>query len=136
LIRIEHIGIAVSDLDKANKLFEALMGSGHYKVERVESEKVNTSFYRVGESKIELLASENPDSAISKFIGKRGEGMHHIAFEVGNIRKEIIRLQQAGFEFINVEPKKGADNKIIVFLHPRSTGGVLVELTQEVTEEP
>jgi len=136
LIRIEHIGIAVSDLDKANKLFEALMGSCHYKVERVESEKVNTSFYRVGESKIELLASENPDSAISKFIGKRGEGMHHIAFEVGNIRKEIIRLQQAGFEFINVEPKKGADNKIIVFLHPRSTGGVLVELTQEVTEEP
>ncbi len=136
MIRIEHIGIAVSDLDKANKLFEALMGSGHYKVERVESEKVNTSFYRVGESKIELLASENPDSAISKFIGKRGEGMHHIAFEVGNIRKEIIRLQQAGFEFINAEPKKGADNKIIVFLHPRSTGGVLVELTQEVTEEP
>ncbi len=134
MIRIEHIGIAVTDLNKANSLFELLMGAPHYKIERVESERVNTSFFRIGESKIELVASESPDSAISKFIAKRGEGIHHIAFEVQDIRQEMSRLQQAGFEFINTEPKPGADNKMIAFLHPRSTGGVLLELTQEVSK--
>jgi len=134
LIRIEHIGIAVSDLDKANRLFEALMGAPHYKVERVESEKVNTSFFRIGESKIELLSSEATDSAISKFISKRGEGIHHMAFEVEDLVGEIKRLQNEGFEFINTEPKAGADRKIIAFMHPRSTGGVLVELTQEISK--
>jgi methylmalonyl-CoA/ethylmalonyl-CoA epimerase len=134
LIRIEHIGIAVADLEKANRLFESLMGEAHYKIERVESEKVNTSFFKIGESKIELVASESEDSAISKFISKRGEGMHHIALEVRDIHQEISRLQAAGFEFINPVPKAGADRKMIVFLHPRSTGGVLVELTQDIGE--
>lgn len=134
MIRIEHIGIAVSDLDKANHLFEALMGAAHYKVERVASEKVNTSFFRIGESKIELIASDHEESSISKFISKRGEGIHHIAFEVDDLLSEMARLTNAGFEFINAEPKNGADHKIIAFLHPRSTGGVLVELTQEIRE--
>ena len=129
--KIEHIGIAVKDLNHSNELFKKLFGKDHYKVEAVESEGVSTSFFMLGETKIELLQATNTDSAISKFIEKKGEGIHHIAYAVDNIVTEMERLQAEGFEILNKEPKYGADNKLICFLHPKSTNGILVELCQE-----
>lgn len=129
--KIEHLGVAVSNLDDANSLFARLLGAEHYKVERVESEGVSTSFFQVGETKVELLEATRADSPIAKFVAKRGEGIHHIAFDVDDIRAEIARLKAEGFEVLNEEPKAGADNKLVAFLHPRSTNGVLVELCQE-----
>jgi methylmalonyl-CoA/ethylmalonyl-CoA epimerase len=130
--KIEHIGIAVKDLDISNALFEKLFGTPAYKAEVVESEGVTTSFFLNGPNKIELLAATNPDSPIAKFIEKKGEGIHHIAFDVEDIVFEIARLQQEGFVVLNETPKKGADNKIVAFLHPKSTNGVLIELCQEI----
>lgn len=132
--KIEHIGIAVKDLETSNKLFAALLGKEHYKIESVESEGVNTSFFQSGPNKIELLEATNPDSPISKFIEKKGEGIHHIAFAVDDIEAEIKRLTDEGFQLINKTPKKGADNKLVAFLHPKSTNGVLIELCQEIKE--
>ena len=129
--KIEHIGIAVKDLESANKVYAALLGKPHYKVETVESQGVDTSFFECGESKIELLAATREDSPIAKFIEKRGEGMHHIAFAVDDIEAEIARLQEEGFRLLNETPVPGADNKIIAFLHPKSSNGVLVELCQD-----
>ena len=130
-LRLEHLGIAVADLNKANRLFQLLSDSAPYKTEEVASEAVTTSFFKVGESKIELVQSNNPTGAISRFIEKKGEGIHHVAFEVENIFLEMEKLRAAGFELIQDQPKEGADNKLICFVHPRSTGGILVELTQE-----
>ncbi len=132
MLRIEHIGIAVKNLETANKLFAALLGSAAYKEEAVEREKVVTSFFRVGESKIELLEASDPESPIARFIEKRGEGIHHIAFEVDDIRESMRHLKESGFELLSDEPKHGADNKLICFLHPKSTNGVLVEICQEI----
>jgi methylmalonyl-CoA/ethylmalonyl-CoA epimerase len=131
--KIEHIGIAVKNLEDSNLLFEKLLGIAPYKTETVESEGVTTSFFMMGETKIELLAATTAESPITKFISKRGEGIHHIAFAVNNIENEIARLKSEGFEFIADTPKKGADNKIICFLHPKSTNGVLIELCQEAS---
>ena len=130
--KIEHIGIAVKNLKSANKLYEALLGVAPYKSERVESEGVETSFFNCGESKIELLEATNPESPIAKFIDKRGEGIHHIAFAVKDIHSEIARLKYEGFIVLNEIPKQGADNKLVTFLHPKSSNGVLVELCQEI----
>ena len=130
--KIEHIGIAVKDLEKANVLYAQLFGKPHYKVEEVASEGVNTSFFKVGENKIELLEATNNNSAIAKFIERKGEGIHHIAFDVDDIEKEILRLKSEGFKVINEKPKQGADNKLVAFLHPKSTNGVLIELCQEI----
>jgi methylmalonyl-CoA/ethylmalonyl-CoA epimerase len=130
-MKIEHLGIAVKSLGISNELFTKLLGKEHYKQEQVESEGVTTSFYQVGDSKIELLEATKTDSPISKFIDKKGEGIHHIAFGVENIVAEIERLKKNGFIFISETPKEGADNKLVVFLHPKSTNGVLVELCQE-----
>lgn len=132
--KIEHIGIAVKNLETSNKLFAALLGKEHYKIESVESEGVNTSFFQSGPNKIELLEATNPESPIAKFIEKKGEGVHHIAFAVDDIEEEIKRLTNEGFQLINKSPKRGADNKLVVFLHPKSTNGVLVELCQEIIE--
>ena len=132
--KIEHIGIAVKDLKQANTLYTALLGSPPYKTEDVASEGVSTSFFMMGESKIELLEATNEDSAIARFIEKRGEGIHHIAYDVEDIRAEMERLAGEGFQILNPEPKKGADNKLVCFLHPKTTGGVLVELCQEIKE--
>jgi len=132
LKKIEHIGIAVKDLEQANDVFAKLIGEEHYKIEEVEVEGVRTSFFRVGDSKIELLEAKNTASPISKFIEKRGEGMHHIAFYVDNIETEMQRLKDNGFELIKEHYSKGADNKHIAFLHPKSTNGVLIELCQEI----
>ena len=129
--KVEHIGIAVKDLTNANQLFEKLFNQAHYKVEAVESEGVSTSFFQLGETKIELLEATNENSAITKFIEKRGEGIHHIAFEVEDINAEMDRLTKEGFQLIQQSPKDGADNKKICFLHPRGTNGVLIELCQE-----
>jgi len=129
--KIEHIGIAVKDLNHSNELFKKLFGKDHYKVEAVESEGVSTSFFMLGETKIELLQATNEDGAIAKFIDKKGEGIHHIAYAVDNITAEMERLKAEGFEILNKEPKHGADNKLICFLHPKSTNGILVELCQE-----
>jgi methylmalonyl-CoA/ethylmalonyl-CoA epimerase len=129
--KIEHIGIAVKDFEASNKLFSVLLNTSPYKNEAVESEGVMTSFFKMGESKIELLSATNADSPIAKFIDKKGEGIHHIAFEVDDIDQEIKRLESEGFELINKTSKPGADNKVIAFLHPKSTGGVLVELCME-----
>ena len=129
--RIEHIGIAVKDLDAANKIYKSVLGAEHYKTETVESEGVATSFFKIGESKIELLAATNPESPISKFIEKRGEGIHHMAFYVDDIKAEIERLKGEGFRLLNEQPKPGADNKIVAFMHPKDANGVLVELCQE-----
>ena len=129
--KIEHIGIAVKNLDESNALFKKLFGKEHYKIEAVESEGVSTSFFMLGETKIELLEASNESSAIAKFIEKKGEGIHHIAYEVDKLDDEIIRLKNEGFEIINTQPKDGADNKRICFLHPKSTNGVLVELCEE-----
>ncbi|MDV2447252.1 methylmalonyl-CoA epimerase [Elizabethkingia anophelis] len=131
LDKIEHLGIAVKSLETSDSLFAKLIGREAYKMEEVECEGVKTSFYQIGESKIELLESTREDSPISKFIEKKGEGVHHIAFGVDDIYSEIERLKKEGFEFISEEPKDGADNKIVVFLHPKSTNGVLIELCQE-----
>lgn len=129
--KIEHIGIAVKDLENSNTLFKKLFGNEHYKIEKVESEGVSTSFFLLGETKIELVASTSNDSSIAKFIEKKGEGIHHIAYAVDDIVVEMERLKKEGFELINQQPKDGADNKLICFLHPKSTNGVLVELCQE-----
>ncbi|WP_194973265.1 methylmalonyl-CoA epimerase [Aquiflexum lacus] len=129
--KIEHLGIAVRDLQKSNDLFRKLLGSEHYKTESVEKEGVKTSFFQVGDTKIELLEATREDSPIAKFIEKKAEGIHHIAFDVEDIFKEMERLRAEGFEILNDIPKEGADNKLVVFLHPRSTNGVLVELCQE-----
>lgn len=131
--KIEHIGIAVKDLNHSNELFKKIFGKDHYKIEAVESEGVSTSFFMLGETKIELLQATNEDSAIAKFIDKKGEGIHHIAYAVDNITTEMERLKAEGFEILNKEPKHGADNKLICFLHPKSTNGILVELCQERT---
>lgn len=130
--KIEHIGIAVKDLDAANNTYEKLLGYEPYKQEIVDSEGVATSFFTSGESKIELLAATNPDSPIAKFIERRGDGIHHIAFAVEDIYAEVARLKAEGFQIINEEPRKGADNKLVVFVHPKSANGVLVELCQEI----
>ena len=132
--KIEHIGIAVKDLEAANNTYEKLLGYKPYKQEVVDSEGVATSFFTSGESKIELLAATNPDSPIAKFIERRGEGIHHIAFAVEDIHAEVARLKAEGFKIINEEPRKGADNKLVVFVHPKSANGVLVELCQEIKE--
>jgi len=130
-MKIEHLGIAVKSLEKSDELFARLLGKENYKQEAVEREGVTTSFYGLGESKIELLEATNPESPIAKFIEKRGEGIHHIAFGVDDIEAEIARLKNLGFIFISETPKDGADNKLVVFLHPKSTNGILVELCQE-----
>lgn len=130
-MKLEHIGIAVKSLGVSDELFAKLLGKESYKKETVEREGVVTSFYETGESKIELLEASNPESPISKFIDKKGEGIHHLAFGVENIYDEVQRLKKEGFQFISEEPKEGADNKLVVFLHPKSTNGVLVELCQE-----
>lgn len=130
--KIEHIGIAVKDLEVSNLLFEKLFGAPAYKSEAVESEGVLTSFFQNGPNKIELLAATNPESPIAKFLEKKGEGIHHIAFDVTDIVAEVARLKNEGFVVLNETPKKGADNKLVVFLHPKSTNGVLIELCQEI----
>jgi methylmalonyl-CoA/ethylmalonyl-CoA epimerase len=132
--KIEHIGIAVKNLAASNLLFERLFGQPPYKEEAVASEGVNTSFFWNGPNKIELLEATNPESPIAKFIEKKGEGIHHIAFDVEDIVAEISRLKKEGFTVLNETPKKGADNKWVVFLHPKDTNGVLIELCQEITE--
>ena len=133
--KIEHIGIAVKDLEASNALFEKLLGVPHYKTEEVDSEGVKTSFFQSGPNKIELLEATKPDSPIAKFLEKKGEGIHHIAFAVEDIVSEIERLKGEGFVVLNETPKKGADNKLVAFLHPKGTNGVLVELCQEIKEE-
>ena len=130
-MKIEHIGIAVKSLENSNELFKKLFNTPHYKIEGVESEGVLTSFFQVGDNKIELLEASNTESPIAKFIEKRGEGIHHIAFEVEDIYTEMKRLELEGFTLLNKEPKAGADNKLICFLHPKGTNGVLIELCQE-----
>ena len=131
-MKIEHIGIAVKNLEISNEPFSKLFGQPPYKVETVESEGVSTSFFMCGSSKVELLEATNPDSAIAKFIEKKGEGIHHIAFEVEDIHAEMKRLEAEGFQLLNSEPKRGADNKLICFLHPKGTNSVLVELCQSI----
>jgi len=131
MFKIEHIGIAVKSLDSANELFGKLFSKQNYKVEKVESEGVNTSFFMIGENKIELLEATTSESPIAKFIDKKGEGIHHIAFEVEDIISEMKRLKNEGFTLLNEVPKAGADNKLVCFLHPKGTNGVLIELTQE-----
>ena len=130
--KIEHIGIAVKDLAVSNKLFALLFGKEHYKEEEVASEGVKTSFFKSGPNKIELLQATNAESPIAKFIEKKGEGVHHIAFAVLDIKAEIKRLKTAGFIVLNETPRKGADNKLVAFLHPKTTNGVLIELCQEI----
>ncbi len=134
-MKVEHIGIAVKSLQESAKIYEALFGYGAYKIEEVASESVATLFFRAGETKIELLESTNPEGVIAKYIAKRGEGLHHIAFEVEDIQKEILRLESIGFQVISSTPKHGADNKLVCFLHPKTTGGVLIELCQEIRNE-
>ena len=130
-MKIEHLGIAVKELTTSIPLFEQLLNTPCYKTETVDSEGVNTAFFQTGDSKIELLEATKADSPISKFIDKKGEGIHHIAFEVENIEAEMKRLSALGFELLNTTPKNGADNKLVCFLHPKTTNGVLVELCQE-----
>ena len=132
ITKIEHIGIAVNDLKVSEELFKRLLGKKPYKKEEVTSEGVTTSFFKIGEQKIELLKASSEDSPIQKFIEKRREGVHHIALHVDSIAAEVKRMQGLGFEFISTKPKKGADNKMIVFLHPRTTNGVLVELCEDI----
>jgi methylmalonyl-CoA/ethylmalonyl-CoA epimerase len=131
MLKTEHIGIAVKDLSISIPLFEKLLNSQCYKTELVETEKVNTAFFQQGETKIELLESTDPDGVITKFIERKGEGLHHIAFDVTDIKAEMARLQAEGFVLLNEEPKHGADNKLVCFLHPKGTNGVLIELCQE-----
>lgn len=129
--KIEHIGIAVNNLAISVPLFEKLLGTSCYKLETVEGERVNTAFFRTGESKIELLESMDPDGVIARFVEKKGEGIHHIAFDVEDISAEMARLKEEGFVLLNETPKSGADNKLVCFLHPKHTNGVLVELCME-----
>jgi len=136
LNKIEHIGIAVKNLEISNSLFEKLLGTASYKTEEVASEGVRTSFFKIGQSKIELLESLNDDGPIARFLEKRGEGVHHIAFAVDDIAAEVERLKAEGFTVLNEKAKKGADNKLVVFLHPKNSGGVLVELCQESPPQP
>jgi len=131
--KLEHIGIAVKNLDQANAAFAKLLGREHYKIEEVESEGVRTSFFEIGGVKIELLEANRGDSPVARFIEKRGEGIHHLAFQVKNISQSLETYRQAGFETINDTPKRGADGKMISFLHPKSTGGVLIELCEDAT---
>ena len=130
--KIDHIGIAVKKLSVSIPLFEKLLNTPCYKTEAVDSEQTNTAFFKSGDSKIELLEAFSPVSVINKFIEKKGEGMHHIAFEVDDIEKEMKRMESEGFRLINKEPKPGADNKLVCFLHPKDTNGVLVELVMEI----
>jgi len=130
--KIEHLGIAVKDINAANAVYEQLLGVAPYKQEEVASEHVLTSFFRVGTNKIELLQAKDKEGSISKFIEKRGEGLHHVAFDVADIRQEMKRLKAEGFRLLSEEPKRGADNKLICFVHPKSTHGVLIELCQEL----
>ncbi len=130
--KIEHIGIAVKDLEASNSLFAKLLGVPHYKTEEVASEGVKTSFFKSGPNKVELLEATNPESPVAKFLEKKGEGIHHIAFAVEDIVSEIERLKGEGFVVLNETPKSGADNKLVAFLHPKGTNGVLVELCQEI----
>ncbi len=132
--KIEHLGIAVKNLKEANETYTKLLGRPPYKEEAVESEGVMTSFFKSGENKIELLAATNDNSAIAKYLNKRGEGIHHVAFAVDDIHAELQRLEKEGFQILNKEPKRGADNKLIAFVHPVGTKGVLVELCQEMGE--
>ncbi|PCH92256.1 MAG: methylmalonyl-CoA epimerase [Bacteroidetes bacterium] len=132
MLKIEHIGIAVNDLDAANDLYKKLLGTEHYKEEVVEIEGVTTSFFKVGDSKIELLKATTANSPIAKFIENKGEGMHHIAFEVEDIYAEMERLKEQGFVMTKDTPSKGADNKLVCFVHPKSANGVLIELCQEI----
>ncbi|MCK8490643.1 methylmalonyl-CoA epimerase [Spirosoma sp. RP8] len=132
LTNVEHIGIAVRDIAASNALFAKLLNVQPYKSETVEAEGVTTSFFQVNQTKIELLEAINPTSPIAKFLEKKGEGIHHIAFEVDDIRTEMDRLQQEGFTVLNETPKRGADNKLVCFLHPKGTNGVLIELCQEI----
>ena len=129
---IEHIGIAVHDIEASNKVFTKIFGKESYKSESVQSESVITSFFQVGQSKIELVAATNQDSPIAKYLAKNREGMHHIAFDVVDIKSEVKRLQSLGIRTLNDQPKQGADNKLICFLHPKDTNGVLIELCQEI----
>lgn len=133
-MKIEHIGIAVKDIQNSNDLFHRLLGSPHYKIEEVESEGVLTSFFKTGESKVELVQSTKEGSAIDKFINRKGEGIHHVAFEVEDIIFEMERLRKEGFQLLNEHPKRGADNKLVCFVHPKSANGVLVELCQSIKE--
>lgn len=130
--KIEHIGIAVKDLKVSNDLYATLLGVSHYKIEEVASEGVRTSFFKVGPNKIELLEATKAESPISKFLDKKGEGIHHIAFSVKDIHAEMSRLKEEGFTLLSEKPKVGADNKLVAFVHPKTTGGVLVELCQEI----
>ena len=130
--KVEHIGIAVKNLAISVPLFEKLLNSSCYKTEMVETEKVSTAFFQQGETKIELLESTDPDGVIAKFIERKGEGLHHIAFDVTDIKSEMQRLQAEGFVLLNEEPKPGADNKLVCFLHPKGTNGVLIELCQSI----
>jgi len=130
--KIEHIGIAVKSVEQANEIYTQLLGVNPYKQEEVASEMVTTSFFKIGGNKVELLEAKSPESAISKFIEKRGEGLHHIAFEVDDIVAEMKNLKQLGFTLLSDKPKRGADNKLICFVHPKSANGVLVELCQEM----
>jgi methylmalonyl-CoA/ethylmalonyl-CoA epimerase len=132
ILRVEHLGIAVKDITESNKLFEKLLGVAPYKSETVESEYVLTSFFKAGDTKIELLEATHENSAIAKYLEKKGEGIHHIAFEVTDIYAEMERMKKEGFLVLNETPKKGADNKLVCFLHPKGTNGVLVELCQEI----
>lgn len=129
---IDHIGIAVKNLEVSIPVFEKLLNSNCYKTEKVESEQVSTAFFKTGETKIELLESSDPDGVIARFIEKKGEGMHHIAFEVDNIESEMKRLQSEGFVLLSETPKMGADNKLVCFLHPKNTNGVLIEICQSI----
>jgi methylmalonyl-CoA/ethylmalonyl-CoA epimerase len=130
--KLEHIGIAVKNMDQSNTLFASILGVPHYKIEEVQSEGVRTSFFDIGGVKIELLQALNDESPIAKYIEKRGEGVHHLAFSVVDISESIQSYKEKGFELVNEIPKKGADDKMICFLHPKSTGGVLIELCQDV----
>lgn len=130
--KIEHIGIAVKNLENSNNLFSKLFNTPPYKTESVESEQVKTSFFQVGDNKIELLEATDKNSSIARFIDNKGEGIHHIAFEVDDIEAEISRLKKEGFKVINDTPKRGADNKLVAFLHPKSANGVLIELCQDI----
>ena len=132
MLKVEHIGIAVKNMQDAVLLYEKLLNTNCYKTELVETEKVNTAFFQQGETKIELLESTDPNGVIARFIERKGEGLHHIAFDVADIRTEMKRLQDEGFVLLNEEPKPGADNKLVCFLHPKGTSGVLVELCQSI----
>jgi len=129
--KIEHIGIAVNSLSESIPLFEKLLNSQCYKTELVDSEKVNTAFFKIGDSKIELLESTDPNGVIAKYVEKKGEGIHHLAFEVEDLESEMERLQSSGFQLLNAQPKLGADNKMVCFLHPKDTNGILIELCAE-----